>query len=173
MKARHVMRHNVSSVFPDDPVAYAAELMHYERDSCVPVVLAGEHPILVGVITARDIAVRCVARQHGHGCLTRDHMTPRPLQTAAPDEDLSSVLMKMEAADVRRIPVISDDGVFLGMIHERDVGPRVRGRELGKLRQRTLGRRQPATQRRNPRGEPADDQESQYEDGSAMEPALP
>jgi CBS domain-containing protein len=128
MKARDIMKRYPFLVTPDDLVASAAEVMHYDTDACVPVVLDREHPVLVGIITARDIAARCVARRHLPGCLTRDHMTPMPLHTVSPDDDVVVAWTKMEGADVRRIPVITDKGELLGMLREADVVERLRPR---------------------------------------------
>ncbi len=139
MKARDIMKRHPFVVSPDDLVASAAEVMHYDTDACVPVVLDREHPVLVGIITARDIAARCVARRHLPGCLTRDHMTPTPLHTVRPDDDIAAAWEKMDTANVRRIPVVSDDGVFLGMLREADVIARLRPRVF--VEQRPVHRR--------------------------------
>jgi CBS domain-containing protein len=120
MRARELMRRNPPAVTPSERITHAAELMHYETDACIPVVRDAGVPILVGIITARDIAVRCVARRHGVGCRVADHMTPMPLYTASPDDELGEVIDRMETADVRRIPVVSDDGLLLGVVREAD-----------------------------------------------------
>ena len=130
MKARELMRPMQDVVTPSDTIVRAAELMHYETDACVPVVRDAARPVLVGLITARDIVARCVARQHGSSCHIRDHMTPLPLHTVSPDDDFAEVMQKMEEAEVRRIPVVSDDGVLLGIVCEADLGETLKAREI-------------------------------------------
>ncbi len=147
MKARDIMKRYPFVVTPDDLVASAAEVMHYDTDACVPVVLDREHPVLVGIITARDIAARCVARRHLPGCLTRDHMTPAPLHTVSPDDSIGDAWRKMEAADVRRIPVVTREGELLGMLREADV--------IERLRPRVVVGPRPVHRRRRRHGDPA------------------
>jgi CBS domain-containing protein len=129
MRVRAIMRRRPPVVTPGDRVSDAAELMHYGSDACVLVVSDLDEPRLVGVITARDIASRCVARHHQcASCLVRDHMTPLPLQTVGPGDELAEVARKMEAAEVRRIPVVTDDGMLLGVVREADLWEKVNGK---------------------------------------------
>jgi CBS domain-containing protein len=101
--------------------------MSGEGEAFVPVVRSKDNPRLVGIITARDIAVRCVARHQARTCRVMDHMTPQPLFTAGPDDDITAIYHEMETAGVRRIPIVSDDGMLLGIVTESDV--RLTGRE--------------------------------------------
>jgi CBS domain-containing protein len=121
MKARELMVRCPDVILPDDSIAAAAELMHYANDAFVPVVRDRESLILVGVITARDIVVRCVARHHPLTCRVRDHMTPTPLHTLSPDDDVVDAARYMSDWEVRRIPVVTADGVLRGVIHEPDL----------------------------------------------------
>lgn len=121
MKARDIMTVKPFVVTPDDPIAKAAEIMRYEDVGGVPVVDDPARPRLVGLITDRDIAIRWVARGHHTDCRVGDIMTPAPLQTVAPDADVDEIVEKMEYAQVRRIPVISDDGVLIGIVAEADL----------------------------------------------------
>jgi CBS domain-containing protein len=121
MKAREIMTPNPFTVTPSEPISKVAELMRYEKVGCVPVVRDPLVPVLVGLITARDIAVRCVSRLHGHSCTAQDHMTPQPLATVGPDADLEEILRLMRERDVRRIPVVDEQGLLLGIVSERDL----------------------------------------------------
>ena len=90
-----------------------------------PFVEDTDSPLLLGLITDRDITVRCVAEGHAPSCLVRNHMTARPLQTVSPEANVSEVIEKMETAQVRRIPVVNPDGVLLGIIAQADVATKV------------------------------------------------
>lgn len=118
MKARDIMRWSPTVVTPDQTVEFVAELMRYELDGCIPVVEDVTTRHLVGVITARDIATRCVARGHGHECSVGDHMTPLPLHTVHLDDDIGRMLNTMHATGIRRLPVVSDDGMLQGIVTE-------------------------------------------------------
>ena len=136
MKARDIMTAKPLAVVPMDPVWRAAEIMRYEDIGGVPVVSDKTTGRLVGVITDRDITVRCVARQHRQGCLVLAHMTPQPLHTVHPDGDVSEIVEKMEAAEVRRIPVVDDSGVLVGIVAERDLVMKLDPSEALPLRKR-------------------------------------
>jgi len=136
MKARDIMTPDPLAVIPTDPVWKAAEVMRYEDIGGVPVVDDKASGRLVGLITDRDITVRCVARRHAPDCLVRAHMTPRPLRTVHPDADVREVVEKMEAAEVRRIPVVDDHGVLVGIVAERDIAMKLAASEALPLRKR-------------------------------------
>jgi CBS domain-containing protein len=121
MKARDIMRLNPTVVTPEEVVSHAAEHMRYEYDACIPVVKDKTTMELAGVITARDLATRCLARRHGLNCTVGDHMTPLPLHTVQLDDDLATVSRTMHDTGVRRLPVISPDGMLLGIVTESAV----------------------------------------------------
>jgi CBS domain-containing protein len=136
MKVRDIMTAKPLAVVPMDPVWRAAEIMKYEDIGGVPVVNDKVTNRLVGLITDRDITVRCMARRHGSGCLVLVHMTPEPLQTVHPDSDVNDVVRKMEAAEVRRIPVVDDCGILVGIVAERDLAMKLDASEALPLRKR-------------------------------------
>ena len=125
MRARELMTPTPSYVTPDDPLSLAAELMRELDVGMVPVVDNHDAKHLTGVITDRDIAVRCVARHHEPWCRVRDHMTGRALHTVHPDADATDVLELMEREQVRRIPVVRDDDVLMGIIAQADIATKL------------------------------------------------
>ena len=142
MKARELMRPNPEVVTPSDSIRCAAELMHYGTDASVAVVRDRANPVLVGIITGRDIAVRCVARHHSSTCVAGDHMTPMPLHTLGPDDDIARAVRVMEETEIRRIPIVTADGVLVGVIRDLDLRKAVRASEYDN-RQPTARSRQP------------------------------
>src|SRR5438445_5961945 len=68
MDIKDVMTRNPHTVTPDATIQEAAQIMAREDVGIVPVVENNEHHRLVGVITDRDIAVRCVAEGRGADC---------------------------------------------------------------------------------------------------------
>lgn len=108
-------------VTPADDVSRAAELMRYENIGAVPVVADPARPVLVGLITDRDITTRFFARGHHGACSVADIMTPAPLKTVLPDADVGDIVRLMEGGECRRIPVVSDDGVLIGIVAEADL----------------------------------------------------
>jgi CBS domain-containing protein len=133
MKARELMTSDPHVVTRRDSIARAAEIMRDLDIGLVPVV---EDPVsmhLVGVITDRDIAVRCVAKKHGISCTVADHMTPAPLATAEPDDDVDAVIATMERSQVRRIPIVDGDNRLVGIIAQADLATKLGPKEPKKL----------------------------------------
>lgn len=124
MLARDVMTTNPAVVTPEETIARAAEIMRDFDAGIVPVVADRASLRLAGVITDRDIAVRCVAVRHAGYCRVRDHMTAGILVVARPDEPLESVVARMERAQVRRVPVVAPEGRLVGIIAQADLATR-------------------------------------------------
>ena len=86
---------------------------------CLPVVDNGSGRIL-GVITDRDIATRAV----GHGKLPQSHvgdiMSAEP-SCCHPVDDVETVQRIMVERQVRRVPVVDDDGICVGIIAQADL----------------------------------------------------
>lgn len=118
MRVHDIMRWNPVMVTPDEAVSHAAEHMRYEHDASLPVAHDQASRVLVGIITARDLATRCMARCHGAGCTVGEHMTPMPLHTASPDDELEPLLHVMHGAEIRRLPVVAEGNVLIGIITE-------------------------------------------------------
>jgi len=133
MKARDIMTANPSVVTPDEPVSKAAGIMRELDIGLVPVVDDRSTMRLEGVITDRDIAVRCVAAQHKPGCRVRDHMTTNHIDTVRPDSDVEEVMNKMEHERVRRIPVVDERAQLAGIIAQADIAIKLGPKEARKV----------------------------------------
>jgi len=105
----------------------------------VPVVTSHSTNVLEGVITDRDIVVRCVAMQHDPSCRVGDHMTADHLDTVSPLTDLDRVIELMEKDRVRRIVVVDELNQVVGIIAQADLalklGPK-RPREIEEVLER-------------------------------------
>lgn len=121
MKVREIMTSIPIAITAQDTVTYAAELMRSGRVGSLPVVNDLAHRKLIGIITDRDIAVRCVADGHEGPCTAADHMTAAPLHTVTPDDWIKTVVARMEAAQVRRLPVVDEEGVLIGIVAQADL----------------------------------------------------
>ena len=121
MKARDIMTPNPAVVTPDAPISRAAEIMRDLDVGIVPVVDDVSSMRLEGVLTDRDIAVRCVALRHRPICRVADHMSARNIDTARPDAEITDVIAKMEKDRVRRIPIVDENKRLVGIIAQADL----------------------------------------------------
>ena len=127
MLARDLMSPNPAVVVGHDLVARAAELMRDRNVGFIPVVTDTVSRVLRGVITDRDIAVRCVALGHTGYCRVAEHMTP-VVDTVRPEATVADVVAKMAGAEIRRLVVIDERHRPVGIISVSDLalklGPR-------------------------------------------------
>ncbi|MEA3247502.1 MAG: CBS domain-containing protein, partial [Gemmatimonadota bacterium] len=89
-----------------DTVRFAAQLMLKHDMGFLPVLADTTTPRLAGVVTDRDITVRCVAGGMPLDSFVAAVMTKPPLATVTPDASMDEVAQMMERARVRRLPVL-------------------------------------------------------------------
>jgi len=128
MNARDLMTPNPVSVRPTDTIGDAAAVLASYDIGVVPVINDDKGERLVGMLTDRDVVVRCTARHHdAMQCTVADHMTTADLTTVLPDTGLAELLDRMERAQIRRIPVVDNEFRLLGIVGQADlaraVGP--------------------------------------------------
>jgi CBS domain-containing protein len=119
MKAQDLMTSDPACCTPDSTVREAAQLMRDHDCGCIPVV-EGQSQRVVGVVTDRDVACRCVAEGKGADDPVRDIMTGKP-QCCHPEDDVAAVEQIMIEAQVRRVPVVDALGSCVGMIAQADL----------------------------------------------------
>jgi CBS domain-containing protein len=125
MRARDIMTGNPVVVTPDESIALAAALMRDLDVGFLPVVNNRMRMRLEGVITDRDMVIRCASQGHAPVCRIREHMTADGLHTVRPDADIDEVIELMGSAHVRRIPVIEPEGRMVGIITQTDIARRL------------------------------------------------
>ena len=76
---------------------------------------------LVGLITDRDIVVRAVAEGKDCGTTRAEEVMSSDTHTARPNDRIVDVIRKMGNKQVRRIPVVNENGCLRGIISMADV----------------------------------------------------
>jgi len=108
MKVREAMARTITSAHPDNTVLDVAEIMRREDSGFVPVIEDGNR--LVGVVTDRDIVIRCLAEKHANPMQEAiDHIMSRNVHTIEPDQDLEAAAELMKREEVRRLAVVEGD----------------------------------------------------------------
>ncbi|MFI5233084.1 MAG: CBS domain-containing protein [Gemmatimonadales bacterium] len=120
MNARDVMKSHPSVVLAEDSIQKAARIMRDRNIGMLPVVANLRGRSLVGVLTDRDIAVRCNAAGHGPDCKVRDHMTRGAIVSVEPDAHARDIAARMEGFHLRRLPVVERGGV-VGVVALADI----------------------------------------------------
>ena len=127
---RDVMTTDPRSLDGDASVVEAARLMRDEDAGIVPVV-EGER--LVGTVTDRDIAVRVVAEGKAPESVTVGEIASRDLVTIDPQQELSEALRLMARHQVRRLPVVEEDGRLVGIVAQADIARNASDAQTGDL----------------------------------------
>ena len=116
---RDVITSNPCSIDADKSVAYAAKMMREEDVGLAPIVEAER---LVGMLTDRDITVRVVAEgKDPEQVKVRDVASSSQLVTVSPQQDLDEALRMMAKHQIRRLPVVEEDGKLVGVVAQADV----------------------------------------------------
>jgi CBS domain-containing protein len=118
MRCLDVMKTDVASCLEALTVRACAEMMRDNGVGFVPVVDAERQ--VVGVVTDRDLALRGVARGRSPETPVRDLMTS-DVSAVKPDDDLKAVEELMADLQVRRVPVVDEDGCCVGIIAQADI----------------------------------------------------
>ena len=113
MKVREAMAKIVSSARKSDKVTDVAKKMKQEDAGFIPVVEDGG--TLIGVITDRDIVVRCIAEGHDPRSETAEHLMSRQVTIIAPDDEIEQAARTMEREEIRRLPV-AENGRLVGVL---------------------------------------------------------
>ncbi len=121
MTIGEIMNADVVSVAPDESVRSAARLMSRHNIGALPVCAEGGR--LRGIVTDRDIVLRCVAGDADPGELPVSEIMTRAIISAGPDEDVAAAAGRMADGQVRRIPVV-EHGRVVGMVALGDLARR-------------------------------------------------
>lgn len=118
--AQEIMHPGAECVGERQTVADAARIMKERDIGALPI--CGENQKLLGIVTDRDIVLKCVAEGRDPSTVLCGELAEgRPLVVEA-DEDTEQVLRVMEQYRVRRLPVINHpDHKLVGMISEADI----------------------------------------------------
>jgi CBS domain-containing protein len=123
-KCREVMTANPSTAMPTDTAQSVAQLMQKEDIGLVPVVDNAQTQKLMGVVTDRDLALKVVAQGQDAKQTRVEAVMTRQLFTCQPEDDLQKALDAMGQHQVRRVPVVNQQGALVGIIAQADVATR-------------------------------------------------
>ncbi len=113
MLVSELMNKNVVTISPDEPASLAARLLFRHNIGSIPV--CGEDGKLRGIVTDRDITLRCVAADNDPETTPVREIMSRCVISVDPDEDVKNASAKMSSGQVRRLPVVKE-GKLVGVI---------------------------------------------------------
>jgi len=114
---QQAMTSNPTAITPDTTAQEAARLLKTENVGALPIVEDGR---LTAVVTDRDLAVRVLAEGRGAETPVRE-VASQDLVTIDPQQNLDEAARLMAEHQVRRLPVVEEDGRLVGMLAQADV----------------------------------------------------
>ncbi|KRB99568.1 histidine kinase [Hydrogenophaga sp. Root209] len=100
----------------------AAQLMRKRHVGCLVVVdETGAGRLVVGMLTDRDIVTAVIARELDAAVLTVGDVMSRELISALEDDSIKDMLVTMRRKGIRRLPVVTTQGMLVGLVTLDDV----------------------------------------------------
>lgn len=135
MKVKDIMSRDVQVVSPDTLLHEVAKRM--QRHDCGSILVAKDDRLL-GVITDRDLALRCVAESHHPAETTAQQVMTAEILYCRDTDEADDVALNMAENKVRRMPVLDKDKRLVGIVSLGDLAVRstdhvVCGRALGHI----------------------------------------
>ena len=131
-KVHEVMTDRPRCVTAETTVTEAARLMKSEDVGSLPV-LDGEK--LTGIVTDRDILLKAVAEGKDPSGMPVRAVASSELVKVNADDDLASALQLMASNQVRRLPVVDDEGALVGILTQADVAREAKDKDSGQMLQ--------------------------------------
>ena len=119
MKVKDVMTGDAVSCRTQDDLGRVAQLL-WDRDcGSVPVVDAADK--VVGMVTDRDVCMAAFTRAEPLKQLRVENHMSRPVRTCAAGDSVEDAAKRMGELQVRRLPILADDGSLCGILSINDL----------------------------------------------------
>ncbi|MHB8840602.1 MAG: CBS domain-containing protein [Candidatus Aquicultor sp.] len=125
MNVSDIMTKNPESAQVTDSIMDVASMMRDINVGFMPIL---DGNILVGVSTDRDIVIRAVADGMDIENTSIGEIMSSDLHVVSPDTSLDEAANIMEEFKIRRLPVVDQDGLLVGVISLGDIA--VRGQNI-------------------------------------------
>jgi CBS domain-containing protein len=114
---QEAMTPNPTTIEATTTAQEAARIMKSEDVGSLPIV---DRDKLIGVVTDRDLAIRIVAEGRGAD-KTVGEIASKDVVTVDPEQSIDEAARLMAEHQVRRLPVVEEDGRLVGILAQADV----------------------------------------------------
>ena len=131
VKAEMIMHKGCECAKHDMSVFEASKLM--ERDMIGALPVCGPDNKLMGMVTDRDMVVKCIAKGlDPKECIVKD-LCEGPVVWINQNATAREVLASMEEHQIRRLPVLDDNKTLVGIITQADLAKHLGEYAVGEL----------------------------------------
>jgi CBS domain-containing protein len=128
--ARDIMHAGAECIGPSQTLQHAARQMRDLDVGALPI--CGDDDRLVGIITDRDIVIKCIANGVDPGTATAGQLSQASPVAIDSTGDVDEVLTLMTQNQIRRLPVVDNQRV-IGMISEADLARHLPEQAVGQF----------------------------------------
>jgi CBS domain-containing protein len=114
---QEAMTPNPTTIEATTKAQEAARIMKSEDVGSLPIV---EGDKLIGVVTDRDLAIRIIAEAKGIDTPVAE-IASKEVVTIDPQQSLEEAARLMANNQVRRLPVVEEDGRLVGILAQADI----------------------------------------------------
>ena len=119
MKVQDLMTCDVQCCHPEDDLGRAAQIMWDEDCGIVPVVSSDGG--VAGVITDRDVCMAAWSRGLPLSAIRVLETMAREILACSPEDELDAAMLVMRRGRVRRLPVLDEGGILVGILSLNDL----------------------------------------------------
>ena len=128
--ARDIMHAGAECIGESQTLQHAARQMRDLDVGALPI--CGDDGRLLGIVTDRDIVVKCIASGFDPGAVTVGQLTRTEPVAIDPAADVDQVLHLMAGNQIRRLPVVDNERV-IGIISEADLARNLPEQAVGQF----------------------------------------
>jgi len=114
MKVQDIMTQDVKFCGPDTNLAEATEILWRNNCGTLPVLDTGRK--LMGPVTDRDMCIALGTKNCRASDLAVHEVAMKPVFTCGPNDDVHGALKTMRQHQIRRVPVVGEDGKLAGIL---------------------------------------------------------
>ena len=117
MKVREIMSKDIASLRTDESIERAAQLMKQYSCGSIPVCTQDK---VIGIVTDRDIAVRCVAEGKNVSQQKVSDVMTNDVVFGSPEMEVSDAARLMSDRQIRRLPIVENNNL-IGVVSLGDI----------------------------------------------------
>ena len=118
MRVKDIMTASVESIESTDTIAHAARRMAGDDVGALPILTEGR---LVGIVTDRDIALRCVAGRFDPGETPISELMSTPVHSVDEHTPVEDAVARMADLGIRRLVVTGEENSVVGILSLDDI----------------------------------------------------
>ena len=120
-RVRDIMTRDPQCVTQNEMLGRVAKMMRDGDCGAIPVIAGDNDKKIIGMITDRDIVIRVVADGKNPGDVPVQTAMTKEIYSVKEDDSVEKVFKVMSDRQVRRVPVVDQNGQLVGIVAQADI----------------------------------------------------